>query len=263
MTALEQPRHASIHRDELDHSLGRDPDAYAALTGRDTLEDRFQAFADVLPRDPDGTLFPWLVTKRHYPMCTCTESRVLFVKYGFSTRACRFCAFEYTGPMLDQKKVQSGALGNPDLSRAHMAFISQPVYRACAAKRFEFELQLMLSQWRQPRPPRRFLEIGASTGVGLEVARAYGLETIGIEPNAQAAAVAEAAGHHIVQTPFVPGCVPDTTFDLIMTLDVLEHVADPLSFLDSLQQALVPGGLALVQVPNTGSLIVWLDGPKN
>lgn len=263
VSALPASVRPAIHRDELDQTLGRDPYAYATNTGRDALEQRFRDYAAGLPRGPTGVVSATVVTDRACPLCASGSSRERFVKYGFPIHACERCAFEFARPALDQEKVQSSSLGDPELSQEHLAFISQPVYRECAARRFEFELQQLLGHWKLSRAPRSFLEIGSSTGIGLDVARGYGLTALGIEPNAEAAAVARSAGHRVERALFGRGAVPDAAFDLIMTLDVLEHVPDPLAFLEAARDALVPGGLLLVQVPNAGALIVWLEGADN
>ena len=46
----------------------------------------------------------------------------------------------------------------------------------------------------------------------------------------------------------------DERFDLVILLNLIEHVADPLEVLRKVQRLLAPEGLALVKTPNTKSL---------
>lgn len=248
----------ALHRDDLDQTLGGDPFAYVRRTGRNVLEDHFRAFAERLPRDGVGRISSDLLEERDCPLCG-AAGELAFEKYGFVHRSCD-CGMSFVSPMLNQARVASEALGDPELSKEHLRFVSQPHYRECAMRRFEYELQQLLGAWARPRPPERFLEIGCSAGLGLEVAQAYGLSPTGVEPNAEAAEVAKKRGFDVVHSLFEPGCVPPRSFDLAMTLDVLEHVPDPVGFLASAREALTPGGCLLVQVPNAGALKVWVDG---
>ncbi len=46
-------------------------------------------------------------------------------------------------------------------------------------------------------------------------------------------------------------------------LDVLEHIVNPIEFLNYVKEYLAPNGIILIQVPNLDSLYIQLDGEKN
>jgi SAM-dependent methyltransferase len=48
-------------------------------------------------------------------------------------------------------------------------------------------------------------------------------------------------------------CYKPASFDLIVVLDVLEHIRTDVAFMQRLQQALRPGGRVIVTVPNAGA----------
>ena len=96
----------------------------------------------------------------------------------------------------------------------------------------------------------RILEAGAGTGGNISLLRRFGTVTA-TEPDPRARAwIAEKTG-----TTAVDCTLPDTTplqgtrFDLIVMLDVLEHIEDASSALANLRGNLRPGGRFLVTVP--------------
>lgn len=254
---------APIHRDDLDQTLGADPGAYAQRTGRDALERRFEAYAARLPRGADGRLDASVLDDRGCPLCGEDQSRLLFEKYGFPIHACHICGFVFARPMLSLRfaSTAAGAAWAQAMSADHLAFITQPFYKACAVKRFTYELQQVLRYCA--RPPHRFLEIGASIGIGLEVATAFGLTAVGIEPDAAAYAVAARGVGEVRHEYFQAATLPPASFDIAMSLDVLEHVPDPINFLIDIRKVLRPGGLVAIQVPNAGALMSLVDGADN
>ena len=92
------------------------------------------------------------------------------------------------------------------------------------------------------------VEAGCAEGTMLLHLRKLGWTTVGIEPDAQTAAgVRERTGLDVRA-----GVFPDTpapACDLFVACDVLEHVPDPLRFLQAARTSLRPGGLIFLQLP--------------
>ena len=126
-----------IHRDEFDQSLRSDPFRYAAKTGRDDLEKRFEEYAASLPSDGKGMIDPSILTVRPCPLCGAAEHSVLFVKYRFPVCRCTGCGFGVANPILNQQTVHAGYMDMGEMSRHHLSLVTQDFYRACARKRFE------------------------------------------------------------------------------------------------------------------------------
>ena len=73
--------------------------------------------------------------------------------------------------------------------------------------------------------------------------------------------MARERGAEVAQGWFPDDLPPDAkVFEAVCILDVLEHFADPIVFLQELRAHLVPGGRLLVQVPNWDSLLIRLQG---
>jgi SAM-dependent methyltransferase len=112
-----------------------------------------------------------------------------------------------------------------------------------------------------PAAARRVLEIGCSSGATLAwlKARWPDAETIGIDGYAPIREVLERnADTAIIQNLEEP--LPEIgRFDLILALDILEHLTDPASVLKALVARLEPGGRVIVSVPNVGHVSVLGD----
>lgn len=99
---------------------------------------------------------------------------------------------------------------------------------------------------------RRLLDVGCGGGAFLDVARAEGLETAGIELSPEAAAVARRAGHRVTTGSAEEGGLVAGTFDAATMWDLLEHLDDPRAALVAARDALAPGGRLWIVTPMAG-----------
>ena len=108
----------------------------------------------------------------------------------------------------------------------------------------------------RPRPgPLRILEVGAGTGSNLELLMRYG-QVDAIEPDDGARGFAEARSGLKLKGGYLPDVpLDDGAYDLIVLLDVLEHIPDDIGALSYLRGKLAPGGRLLLTVP--GSPWMW------
>jgi SAM-dependent methyltransferase len=106
----------------------------------------------------------------------------------------------------------------------------------------------------------RLLEVGCAYGFFLQEAKPY-FEVCGIELAADAAAYCRQSGLA------VHGGVADEatlqrlgSFDVIVMLDVIEHLPDPHGMLRLLGRHLAPGGIIVITTGDFGSLVARLSG---
>ncbi len=108
----------------------------------------------------------------------------------------------------------------------------------------------------------RVLEVGCGNGATLAYLKQEGLakEVHGMELMASVAAEAET----VVDALYVGNAValvetlPDACYDVVLCLDVLEHLVDPWLFVEQLQRVLKPRGCLIASIPNLRTLpVIW------
>lgn len=100
--------------------------------------------------------------------------------------------------------------------------------------------------------PLRILEIGCGTGSNLPMLKAFG-DVEAIEPDQAARQIAIDRYDVAISEGSLPDGldVADGAYDLIVMLDVLEHVEDDVAALAQVKRKLKPGGRLLLTVPAT------------
>lgn len=101
-----------------------------------------------------------------------------------------------------------------------------------------------------PPPGARILEVGCGTGHNLPMLAQFGaVEAIEVDPAARAIAE-ERLGRPVGAAPLPElAGVPERVFDLVASLDVIEHVEDDAAALASIARRLKPGGRFVMTVP--------------
>ena len=101
-----------------------------------------------------------------------------------------------------------------------------------------------------PSRPLRILEVGCGTGSNIPMLREFG-SVEAIEPDDHARALAAERTGAPIQGGLLPDGVElaDGAYDLIVLLDVLEHIPDDVGALQALRSKLAPGGKLVLTVP--------------
>lgn len=100
------------------------------------------------------------------------------------------------------------------------------------------------------KPGANILEVGAGTGSNLSMLQGFGWVDA-IEPDEAARALASQRGGIAVGGGLLPDQVelPDGHYDMIVLLDVLEHIESDRASLQVLRRKLAPGGRLVLTVP--------------
>jgi len=112
----------------------------------------------------------------------------------------------------------------------------------------------------RPKPGRRLLDVACGEGSLPRLAALAGLEVHGVDISEVAIRVAAREAHAALVVADGE-CLPyaDASFDYVTSIGSLEHYLHPLQGVREMARVLAPGGLALVLLPNTFSLLgnVW------
>jgi 2-polyprenyl-6-hydroxyphenyl methylase / 3-demethylubiquinone-9 3-methyltransferase len=107
---------------------------------------------------------------------------------------------------------------------------------------------------RKPLSGKRVLDMGCGAGLLAEPLVRMGGTVTGVDAAPENVAVAKAhAAQSGLTIDYRAGeidAVAGESFDLITCLEVVEHVADPASFIAGLAALLAPGGLLVLSTPN-------------
>lgn len=124
-----------------------------------------------------------------------------------------------------------------------------------------FTLNLYLEKVEKFVPQRgKLLDVGAATGVFLELAAKRGWEVSGVEISDYAAEAARRKNLN-VQTGTIESLKSTPNyFEVVTMFDVLEHLTDPQKVLRAVHYLLKPGGITVINTPDAGSFFARLMG---
>lgn len=101
----------------------------------------------------------------------------------------------------------------------------------------------------------RLIDVGCGNGQFLVLMRDLGWEVLGVEPDMEAARVAEEKfGLTVIPSTLEEAKLPDASADAITMHHVIEHVYNPISLLRECWRVLRPGGTLVIVTPNLSSL---------
>jgi len=103
------------------------------------------------------------------------------------------------------------------------------------------------------KPEMKVLEMGSSTGFMLAAVEPHVSSVTGIEPNRIYAEYARGRG---LNTLSDLDDAAGKTYDLVLAYYVLEHLRDPVDYLQRLHRMLNPGGVLALEVPNVDDALV-------
>lgn len=100
--------------------------------------------------------------------------------------------------------------------------------------------------------PQNILDVGCGWGVTLEYLESLGHEVTGLDVGRESLAMLDRANRRLILGDIQNGPISASDrgkFDVVLALDVLEHLSDDRSAMDHLAELVRPGGLVIVTVP--------------
>ncbi len=166
---------------------------------------------------------------------------------------CRRCGLVYTDPRPD----------GDNILETYQA-VEDPLYieeREGRVLTFEHHLEPLERLTGEP-DGRPLLDVGAYTGVFVEIAAQHGWDAWGVEPSSWAVERAQSRGLHMVQGTLETANLPNGHFDVVTMWDVIEHLTNPRRALLEARRLLTPDGLLVVHTIDIESPFARLMGPR-
>jgi 2-polyprenyl-3-methyl-5-hydroxy-6-metoxy-1,4-benzoquinol methylase len=182
--------------------------------------------------------------RRSCPCCGSSKNRDILVKNGGQYVVCEDCSMVFLNPVFRDECLEEYYRHNNTVQAAaheEESTFYRDIYNSG------------LEQIRSATRCTKILDVGCSSGFFLDIAKASGMETYGIELNRLEHRIAEGKGHRVwdkvlSQVDF------QTRFDAITLWDVFEHIKDGIGYLRQLAPHLNPDGVVFMQIPSAQSL---------
>ena len=189
---------------------------------------------DTLPHQPSAFRCTHSGYGRHHAIVQCVQ-----------------CGLVYTNPRLDGQ----------DILDSYVA-VEDPLYlQERDGRVLTFERHLRPLEKIKP-PPGRLLDVGAYTGVFVEIAGRHGWDAWGLEPSHWAVSEARRLGLHMIEGTLASADLSEASFDVVTLWDVIEHVTDPYDEIQRAYRLLKPGGLLVVHTMDIDSLFAKVMGRR-
>lgn len=187
------------------------------------------------------------------PACGNRLFQMRFVKKGRIFWRCRSCGLEKQFPLPTSS----------DLRAYYDASYRAGMYKAFtdASDMKDLTAAYRLKRIAADCRPGRWLDVGCSSGAFITQARAHGIAAEGIDLSEVAVQEARRRGLPVFHAT-VEELDNKILYDTVTMFDVLEHVLDPLGFLQAVHQRTVPGGTVALTVPDHGSLARRVMGSR-
>jgi len=101
---------------------------------------------------------------------------------------------------------------------------------------------------------RSILDVGCGNGSFVDAAMVQGYKIRGIDPSQSAVDVAQGFNLPVQNIDFFSGKIKESSFDVLTMFEVIEHVPEPVRFLNRAEHVVKPGGLIYITTPNFNSL---------
>ena len=184
---------------------------------------------------------------RNCPVCDERKKDVVFIKEGFKHVKCERCQFIYVDPILNNVAMNQFYREEDQWTKVMLNRQEQEINK----RMYTYTLRVIN---RFDDKICDILDVGAGTGLFVEVANNSGLNAVGIDPNVTMVERAERKGLDLFNMTLNELKKSGRHFDLVTSWFVLEHVPAPKIFIREMMDLLKDKGLLFVAVPNIDCL---------
>jgi SAM-dependent methyltransferase len=137
----------------------------------------------------------------------------------------------------------------------HFRSVDRAAYDRSVRATRETSYPQLLARVRGVVDAGRWLDVGSSFGWLLERVESSGYRGFGLDPSLGAVVEARAAGLRVCAGTFPDAVNREARFEVISLMDVLEHLADPVSAIRDASRLMSDHGVLIVQVPDRDCLL--------
>lgn len=177
-------------------------------------------------------------------LCEKDSTSLIKKENHWSIVQCKNCGFVYVNPRPDEEH----------LRRCYQNYLPTEQDKLNSWRRMMsgvFLKSLEILEKCYPIRSGRLLDIGCGHGFFLQMAREKGWKGSGIDISESAVSYAKSKGMDVSSTTLFKKAYDDEEFDAVTMFYVLEHLLEPVKYLQEVHRILKPKGLLLVRVPHT------------
>ncbi len=184
-------------------------------------------------------------------LCNQDNKKLIITESRWSVYECKNCGFVYVNPRPDEAYLkeyyQSYLPDTPDKIKKWKYMMSGV-----------FKKTVSIIDEIFSNKKGKLLDIGCAHGFFLQMMKDKEWDTYGIDLSKSAVDYARSTGLEVSNITLMEMKCPDNEFDVITMFYVLEHLLDPVSFMQDVYRILKPGGLLIVRVPHTTPIVKLL-----
>lgn len=152
---------------------------------------------------------------------------------------------------------------SPEFIQSLYGETEDPLYQEEAQGRTKNFMRI-LTRLDKIHPERgTLIDVGAATGILMDISRKRGWKVEGVEPSAWAVRVAqEKYDLEILEGAFETAPLQKENFTVVSMVDFLEHIPHPFDAISIAQKILLPGGTLCLVTPDIDSLAARIMGQK-
>lgn len=188
---------------------------------------------------------------RNCSLCNDNDAQLVKKEDRWNVVQCKRCGFVYVNPRPDEAY----------LKEHYQNYLPHDQHQIDGWERMMsgvFSTSLNIIDRAYPSRGR-LLDIGCSHGFFLKMAEDSGWRASGIDLAKEAVAHATSKGLDVSVATLFEKKYEDEEFDVVTMLYVLEHLPEPMRYLNEIQRILKPGGILLARVPHTTPIVKTLS----
>lgn len=181
------------------------------------------------------------------PICKIDNSKILFTKNDYKVVKCNRCNLQYVNPQPDDETINEFYNANYNTGEMYVRSSHKMKSKFRDSKR---NLNRLLKLKKMPTA--NYLDIGCSFGYTVKTAQNYGWNATGIDLNEKAINFAKENFGVDVHLADIFQIAKQDYYDFVTMFDVIEHVKDPVKYLEKIYSLLNNGGFFIIGTPDAG-----------